>query len=262
MRSRGGRLLVVGGQRNEFSLVQAIYEMTEAAGIGACLAIVPDSLRKLIGETGYARFVPASASGSLGKAALGELLGLAADFDALIIGANLTNNAETGVMIESLITKLETPMVITEEVIEILKFYPTLITENPRALVVTTMAGLFALANHHHMPIAIRPNGGVVGKIEILQQLATISKCSYVVFDHEIFANAEGEISLTALPQTLTNMPAAVVGAAATFWLQHPGKAFTALTSAAYVLAEASTPPVSSYSSFARQMRGVLQALE
>lgn len=268
MRSRGGRLLVIGGHKHEFSLVQAVYRMAEAAGIGKCAALVPDSLRRMVGagsgDAGFARLAPASSSGSLGKAALGEILDAARDFDGLVVGANLTNNAETAVMIESLLTELETPVIITEETLGILEFNPALITGNPRALVVTSMAGLMALAGHHRMPITIRPGGGVVGKIEILAQLVEISKCAYVVCDGEALVAAEGEISLTALPQPLDRLPAAAIGTAATFLLQHRAKPFAALTTAAFVLAQAATAPeaTGSYGTLAAQITVTLRRFD
>lgn len=261
MRQRAGRLLLIGGHKAEFSLLQAVYQSAEAAGIGECLAAMPDSLHRTVGESGFGHFVPASTSGSLGKAALGELLDLATNTDALIIGANLTNNAETAVVIESLVTKLEQPVVITEEVIDILQFHPELITGNPRALVVTTMPGLFALAGHHHMPITIKPHGGVVGKIEILQQLAAISRCSYIVFDSEILVQASGKTSLTPLRQPLSNLAGAVVGTAATFWVQHLQQPYEALTTAAFVLAAAMTSEPATYATLTKQISAALGRL-
>lgn len=261
MRRRAGRLLLIGGHRGEFSLLQAIYQSAEAAGVGECIAVMPDSLRRTVGEAGFGRFVPASASGSIGRAAVGELLQLGADVDALILGANLTNNAETAVAIESLITKLEQPVVITEETIQILKFHPELITGNPKALVVATMPGLFALAGHHHLPIAIKPHGGVVGKIEIVQQLAAISRCSYLVFDSEIIVQAEGQTSLTALSQPLSALSGAVIGVAATFWIQQLTQSYAALTSAAFVLAAAAANNPTSQASMTRQISLTLNRL-
>jgi len=261
-RSRGGRLLIVGGQRNEFSAVQAIYQIAEAAGMGEAQAALPDSLRRLVGEAGFARFVPASASGSLGKAALGQLLDVAADFDGVVVGANLTNNSETAVMVESLVRELEKPVVITEGTIEILKFAPALITGNPRALVVTTMAGLFALANHHHLPLAIKPHAGVVGKLEILGQLAAISRCAYLVFDQEAMVAAAGETSLTTLEQPLSQWPAAAVGTAATFWLQQNSKPFAALTTAAFVLSRLEAADMTTYASIAAGLSRILRHYE
>jgi len=267
VRRRAGRLLLVGGQRQRFDLVQAVYQVAEAAGIGECQAVMPDSLRRVAGEAEFARLVPAAPSGSLGKAALGELLAIAPDFDALVIGLNLTNNAETAVMVESLVTELELPIVLTDEAIEAVKFHPALITGNPRALVVTTMAGLFALANHHHMPIAIKPGAGVVAKIAIVEQLAAMSACSYLVCDGEILVAADGQISLTPLAAELGQLPAAAIGVAATLWLQQRAKPFAGLTSAAFVLAEmlrSLDPPSTnlSYTQLTAAIRQTLKRLE
>src|SRR5207253_2372681 len=68
-RSGAGRLLVVGGHKDEFSSVQAIYQLSLAAGVGQCTVVLPDSLKTLLAGTPDSLFVPASTSGSLGKAA-------------------------------------------------------------------------------------------------------------------------------------------------------------------------------------------------
>lgn len=165
-------------------------------------------------------------------------------------------------MVESLVTKLEQPLIITQETIEILKFHPLLITGNPHALVVTTMGGLFALANNHHLPIAIRPNGGVVGKIEIIQQLVEISRCAYVVFDQEIIVAAEGEVSVTPLHEPLSQWAGAAIGVAATFWLQHREKPFTGLTTAAFVLKEAARETVKNYNELASRVSSAIRQFD
>ncbi len=262
MKNRGGRLLVLGGQKNQFNELQAIYQIAEAAGIGEIQAVMPDTLRRIVGETGFARFVPASNSGSLGKTALGQILHLAGDSDAIIIGANLTNNAETAMLVESLIRELDSRIIFTEEAFELLKFHPELITGNPKALVITTMGGLFALANNHHMPIATNPSSGVIGKMEILEQLASISKSQYLVFDGKVMVAAESEMSLTPLSASLGSLPAAAVGLAATFWVQHSSKPFTALTTAAYVLGKALNEETSTYTEIGEQIATVLRKHE
>src|SRR4051794_12583610 len=89
MRSRGGRLLLLGGHKNQFDLVQAVYQMAEASDVGECVAVMPDSLRRTVGETGYTFFVPAAPSGSLGKASLAEITERAEDADATVVGLNL-----------------------------------------------------------------------------------------------------------------------------------------------------------------------------
>jgi NAD(P)H-hydrate repair Nnr-like enzyme with NAD(P)H-hydrate dehydratase domain len=238
LKSRGGRLLVVGGHKHEFALIQGIYQLAEAAGAGYVQAAMPDTLRRLFPSADFGYFLPSTASGSLGRASLGELQHLAAENDGVILGANLTNNAETGILIESLLRQLENTVIITEETINILKFNPDLITGNPHAVVVTTMPGLFNLANNHHLPLAIRPNSGVIGKLEILRQLVEISRCRYLVFDREVMVAADGQLSLTPLAEPLSDQPAIPVALAAVMAIQNPSRPFQALTTAAYLSRE------------------------
>lgn len=262
LRSRGGRLLIVGGHKHEFSLVQAIYQVAEASGIGEVQAALPDTLQRLVGGGDFGHFLPATVAGSLGRAALGELIHLAHDYDGIIIGANLTNNSETGIMIESLISQSEQPVVITEETINTLKFNPDLITGNPKALAVTTMNGLFALANHHHMPLAIKPNSGLMGKLEIIQQLVDISECSYVIFDHEVIVAAGGEMSVTQLPVGLSEQPGVMIGLASTFWLQQRSRPFEALTTAAFVASRLTENELSTSAATSKAIRATLAEFE
>jgi NAD(P)H-hydrate repair Nnr-like enzyme with NAD(P)H-hydrate dehydratase domain len=93
-RRQGGRLLIVGGQTHGINEVQAIYQAAMAAGAGESQLAVPDTLSSMLAPTGLGIFMPASGSGSLGKAAAGNILHVASDYDALVVAGNLTNNSE------------------------------------------------------------------------------------------------------------------------------------------------------------------------
>lgn len=260
-KARAGRLLIVGGHRHEFSAVHEIYQAADAAGAGYIQVAMPDTLRQIAGgELGH--FLPATQSGSLGKAALGELLHLAGEFDAVVVGGNLTNNAETAILIESLLRKSDHRFVVTQEVIEILKFHPDLITGNPNLVLATTMKGLFDLANNHHIPLAIKPNSGVVGKLEILQQLVDISRCQYVIFDKEVIIAAEGRLSLTPLATELSRTQPMVVGLVATMWLQQPGRPYEALNGAAWVLSRLKDEDLETSASTSAKIGQIFSELE
>src|SRR4051812_44492732 len=92
-RHGAGRLLVVGGHSGEFSLPTAVYQLALAAGVGDCQVVLPDSLLKFIGGLPGTNFVPSSPSGSLGSEALGRIVELSEEADAVAIGASLSNNS-------------------------------------------------------------------------------------------------------------------------------------------------------------------------
>lgn len=256
MPGRAGRILIVGGHKSEFHQIQAIFEGALAAGAGEVKAAVPDSLQRLLGPTFPGIYLPASQSGSLGKSALGELLRATEDVDTVVIGANLSNNAETAVLIESLIRKIETPVVIASEAIEILGFHPELITGNPNCLVAGNFATIFSLAGHHHLPITIKPGGGVMAKVEVLRQLSQISRCSYLAFDHEVLVQAGDQVGLTPLETDANSVSGQAIGLAATFWTQNRSKPWEGLMASSWLLKQALVKP--SDKSIAVRIRAVL----
>lgn len=259
---RAGRILILGGQKHEFSQIQHIFEIAEASGVGEIKGAMPDSLRRFLPGLDVGYFLPSTQSGSIARSALGELLHIAQDYDCIIIGANITNNSETAILIESIVRKTELPIVITQEAISILKFNPDLITGNPNVLVVSTMPGIFELANNHHIPMAIKPNTGVMGKMQIIEQLVQISKCQYFVADQEVVVAADGKFSLTKLETSLSQNSSIPIGVASVFWVQNPNKAFDALTTAAYILRLSTLDEVNGISEASNRIRSILIELE
>jgi hypothetical protein len=199
-RAGAGRLLVVGGHSGEFSLPTAIHQLSLAAGVGECRVILPDTLAKLLGGAPGTVFGPSNPSGSLGTEALGRILGLSEEADAVLVGA----------------------------------------TGNPEVLVVLTMAEVFKLCGSLHIPIHIRDGAGLINKLEIIQNLAAASRCSYAVYGSEIVIAAGGELIVTPINYRLALVPALFYSVLSTFWLQNPTDRRAGLATGAYVIRAAS----------------------
>src|SRR4051812_6684812 len=90
-RSAGGRILIAGGHRGDFSLPTTVHQIAIAAGVGQATVALPDVLRPLLAGAPDVEFLASSQSGSLGRAALGELVDLADDAGAVIL-AGMSNN--------------------------------------------------------------------------------------------------------------------------------------------------------------------------
>jgi hypothetical protein len=235
-RDRAGRLLLIGGHAGDFSFIQNIYLAAEAAGAGHCLVILPDSLRKVLGHVPSVHYVASSPSGSLGRAAVGEILNLVGDFDAVTIGGNLSSNSETAMTIESVLSKLSMPIVLYDDVLEIMRFNLGLIT-GPSRLIILTVPQIVQLANGLKIPIKMPSDQGVVAKVNLLKQLTDQTEASYLVYGSELIAAVKGQISVTPVANPAGPVPSLLYGAAAVFWLQNQSKPFEGLTSAAYTIA-------------------------
>jgi NAD(P)H-hydrate repair Nnr-like enzyme with NAD(P)H-hydrate dehydratase domain len=238
-RSGAGRLLLVGGHKQEFSQVTTVHQYALAAGVGQSTVVLPDSLRGLLAEMPDTLFVPSSVSGSLGRAALADVLEAAEDYDGLGIGGSLSNNSETAILIESTLAKAGRPIALYDDAFDILQFHLPLITDQPNHLAIVTMQQIFKIAGVLAIPITIKKGAGLVNKLEIIRDVVAASKCDYVVYGSELIVATEGQMTVTACPMRLATVPPAIFGVTTAFWLQNQSRPLEGLTTAAYVLAQA-----------------------
>lgn len=238
-RSGGGRLLIVGGHSGEFSLPTAIHQFATAAGIGEATAVLPDSLVKFLGGAPGTTFAASTTSGSLGREALGRILELSEDADAVAIGGSLSNNSNTAILIERLIGEIDRPVIVFDEGLVALRHNISAVTDNPRALIIATMAEMFKLAGSLGVPINIRPGGGLINKLEIIQDIAAASKCAYAVYGTELVVAAGADLVVTPMNYRLALTPALFYGVLSTFWLQNFTNPTAGLATGAYLIAQA-----------------------
>jgi NAD(P)H-hydrate repair Nnr-like enzyme with NAD(P)H-hydrate dehydratase domain len=240
-RMGGGRLLIVGGHASEFSLPTTIHQFAVAAGIGQATAVLPDTLAKILGGAPGTAFAPSTPSGSLAREALGRILELSEEADAVAIGASLSNNSNTAMLTERLVQELRRPQIILDDALTALRQNITSVTDNSQALVILTMAEVFKLCGALSIGINIRPQAGLINKLEIIQDLRSASACSYVVYGTEIIVAADADLIVTPINYRLSLTPAIFYGTLATFWLQNSRDPTAGLATGAYLIARAGT---------------------
>ncbi len=235
-RAAGGRLLVVGGHQGEFSLPTAVHQFALAAGVGECTVVLPDVLAKFLGGAPGVAFAAATASGSLDRAALGRILELSEEADAVAIGPSLSNNSATAILAERLAAEVERPVSVFDEGLSGLRHNVASVTGNSKALVILTMAELFKLAGALGVAINIRPGGGLINKLEIVRDVAAAGACAYAVYGTEIIVAAGGGLVMTPVNYRLSKVPALFYGALTTFWLQNRPNPVAGLATAAFLI--------------------------
>jgi NAD(P)H-hydrate repair Nnr-like enzyme with NAD(P)H-hydrate dehydratase domain len=238
-RQGAGRLLVPGGHSGELSLPAAFQQLALAAGVGECLVALPDVLAKLVAGAPQTTFVASSPSGSLGSEALGRLVQLSEDANAVALGASLSSNSHTSILIERLLQEVQQPVVVFADALPALQHHLSLVTARSNALLVVSMPEVFKLAGQLGIGINIRPGGGLLNKLEIVRDVAAASACQYVVYGTETIVAVDGELVVTPANYRLSLSPAAYWAVCATFWLQNPQQQLAALVTAAYILHQA-----------------------
>lgn len=231
-----GKLLLIGGHPGNFGLLQAAHEAALAAGAGECGVLLPGSLQKVLAGVPDISFASSNASGSLGKAALDQILKLAEDYDAVVLGLNLSNNSETAVLVEALLTRLKLPIVVTGETLLAVKFHPQLISDRPNTLIVSDMLGLYRLAGR--LKLALPSGSGLEAKVAVMAAMAAGRPAYWLHYDGEMIASADNQFSVTPteIPEPALPMLVAALGV---MWMQHLRQPQEAITTAAFLTAQA-----------------------
>lgn len=233
-------MLLPGGHSGEFSLVTSIHQVAEASGAGECVAALPDSLVKTLGGAPGTTFLASSPSGSLGREALARLLELSKDADAVLIGANLSNNSLTTILFERFMAESGRPIIAFAEALISLQHDLKGLAERPGSLLIVTMPEIFKLAAALSIRIQIREGGGLLNKLEIIRDVAAASQCDYVVYGSEIVISIGGKLGVSAVNYRLGQLPALYFGTLSVFWTQNPQQRYEGLMTGAYVLGRVS----------------------
>lgn len=228
-RNHAGRLLAAGGQRRKFSAIQQFFELSNAAGIGQCRLVLPDTLRKLIGEVPGITYGPSTPAGSLAKAARATITEQANQSDAVMLGLDWGNNSESTMLLEACVLKLGRPLILMARDLATLYLRPNQL--HTEVLIMGDMRDLFKLARKWRVPLQVKSTEAL-GRAAILEQLAETVPADYWVWGPETLIYSRGRASLTPAAGAPTTLAAALAG---TFWVQYPGQRFEALSNAAYI---------------------------
>jgi hypothetical protein len=233
-KAQAGKLGIVGGHAQSFAAAAAAYAAAEATGIGTARVLLPNSLEKTVGrifEVG--EYAPSTPSGSLSQQALAEVLALAAWGDGLLIAGDLGHNSETAILLEKLAHDYTGQLTITKDAVDYFTANPQAITDRPDTVLVLSFAQLQKLAVQARFTQAFTFSMDLLRLIDGLHEFTRQHRVAIIVKHLEnIVVAADGQVSSTKLDEELTTWRVQTAAHASVWWLQNPGKAFQALTTA------------------------------
>lgn len=233
-RQTAGKLLIIGGNVHTFAAVGESYSVAIQAGIGTARVILPDALQKTVGKVFSAgEFVPSTPSGSLSRQAVAPILDAALWADAILIAGNLGRNAETAVLLETLLQKTTLSITITQDGIDYVTSTPT--TGKVRAN--TTLA--LSLSQLQRLAIATKYTEAItysMDMIRLTEWLHNFTKTypPFIITEHNemMIVAVNGEVSTTRAAENTPIWRVRTAARASVWWLQNSAKPFEALTTA------------------------------
>lgn len=229
-----GKLTIIGGNGQSFAIPAVAFAEAAAAGAGSTRVILPSSLQKTVGPLlPEADFAPSNPSGSFATRSLATWLEHAGWADTVLLAGDLGRNSETAIVIESFLEKCPTPVAITKDALDYCLGSPILKREN--TLIVASMGQFQKLIAATNASQTISTTMDLVHIIDTLQVLSRDWQATIVTkHGNTYLCIDQGRISTTATTQTAERWQSKTAAICATWWMQHPGKPFEAITTGLY----------------------------
>ena len=230
-RLHAGKLLIIGGSSAGFRAPADAYRYTVKAGIGTARILLPDSLRKTVGEVflELGEYAPSTPSGSFSYKSFAELLMHSQWADGVLLAGDVGRNSETAQLLEYYSNKYHGQLTVTGDALDFFLDAPQSLLARDQTVLVCTTAQLQKLAQGAKSAKPIIASLSMQNFAETLQFLASIGQCAYVTtYNDQVFIAAENQITSTPLKKLELEL-----AAAASVWhLQNPSKTLQALTTA------------------------------
>ncbi|HVC36545.1 MAG TPA: hypothetical protein VNE40_03865 [Candidatus Dormibacteraeota bacterium] len=231
-RLQAGKLLIIGGSSYSFAAPAAAWSEALRMGIGRARVLLPDCLEKTLGKTiEDAHFLPSTPSGSFSQLGLGQILDSCAWADGILLVGNFGKNSETAIVLEKLITKYSGQLSVCGDAVDYFLNDPLAILERTLTTLVCDQGQLQKLAVAAKFEIAFTSTMSLMHLVVALHQFSDRYLTNIVLADgDQLLVAAAGQVSSTP-NQSKSNKPQLAAGTAV-WWLQNPGQAFAAISSA------------------------------
>lgn len=230
-----GKLLIIGGNKFNFSIPAKAFQYTKNAGIGVCKVLLPDSLQKSIGkhfEDG--EFAPSNPSGGFSIKALPTWLDYAKWADGVLLTGDFGNNSETTILIERFIETYSGNLIINDSSLTGLGSNIQFLLNRAKTTLVLSFKNFQKFNSKLNKTKPITSKMPLLDFVTQLHEISQDYKFTLVVnFENTIFVAHNGEVSSSEL-KTLdfTEISSYI----AVWQIQNPDKILPALTTALYEL--------------------------
>jgi len=230
-----GKLLVVGGDAQNFAAPAEAYTEALKAGVGVARVLLPDALQKTVGRVFEAgEYAPSTPSGSFAQKALVELLGSSHWADGVLLAGNFGKNSETAILLEKFVTKYTGQLTLTGDSIDYFLADPTPITNRANTLLVPNFSQLQKLCSASRFPQPLTSSMDLLHFVETLHNFSETHTIALIISHLEnIVITTDGQVSTTKSTEDNTTK---IATHAAVWWLQNPSKTFEALTTSSHTV--------------------------
>lgn len=192
-----GVLGIVGGNSLGFAAVANAYETATRTGIGEIKMVLPENLKKPLGNLSGVEFAPTNPSGSLCKEALPQLKALAKETDGILLIGDAGRNNETQTLYETFVRELSNqPLIISRDAVDLLMGIMNEVIIRDNVLLILSFSQLQKIFQAMYYPIVLTHSIQNTKLVEALHKFTISNQTTLVVFhDDLLIVASKGEVT-------------------------------------------------------------------
>lgn len=236
--TRAGRLLIVGGHSQAFSVPAFAYNSALKAGAGSLTVLLPNSLStELKGQFSDTFFLPTNTSGGFNRQALAELIDYAKLANLTMLAGDFGHNSETYILLEAFLDKYNGPLSLTDDAIDAFITSPKVLVNRQKTLIVADILRLQKLLKSLSTTKAITTSMNLMQLVESMHELNVNLGLNFITYhQNNLLVAAKGQVSSTLSGPQPDNWFINICSAASVWWMQNIDLPFEAMTTAIYDL--------------------------
>lgn len=228
-----GKMLVIGGQAQEFIHVAESFAAAEDAGAGTVRVFMPESTRKLTKMLPNIEYAPSNASGSFSSTALAELLEASQWCDGTLLAGDLGKNSETNLMLESFMAGYNGTLIVASATLPSITMPAKDLFQSNNTVLVLTFGEFQKLGVSLGLSTPITSDSSTPVLAALLHDITTKYPVALTIMREKVTWTAStGNVALTH-PKKAKSV--GQLSAQTAVWcIQNPNKTFEAITTAVY----------------------------
>jgi hypothetical protein len=233
-RLSAGKLLIMGGNLHSFAVAAESFDQVTKSGIGTARVVLPSALQRTVGKIfKEGEYAPSTPSGSFSKLALSTIIDASDWADGVLIAGDLGRNAETAILLETLLQKSSIPVVITQDAVDYISSTPQTAIQRKNIALVLSLSQLQRLVITLKYKHAVTFSMDLLRLTEWLHEF-TLTYPIHIVTEHNnvILVAVNGEVSTTRLIEETPIWRVKTASKMTVWWLQNMDKPFQAFTTA------------------------------
>lgn len=236
-RHGAGKLLIIGGNIHGFASVGQSYQIAQTTGIGMAHCLLPDAIRKTIGNLlDNTSFAPSTPSGSFGSDALNEFLIQSSWADGVILSGDFGRNSETAILFEKYVEKYSGQLIITKDAVDYFYNQASNVLDKEDICLVVNLSQLQKLGSSSRFDMPFLLDMGLMLLVQALHSFSKLHRCIIITkeLDNIVIAH-NGRVSTTKLTEDKKLWQIEAATKASVLWLQNPAKPFESTTTSVIV---------------------------